>query len=401
MKVSGIPARAPGAPLWLLALLTFNGTLAMHIFAPALPNAEASLRAGPGSIRLTITFYVLGLAIGQLIHGPVSDRFGRRPVLMVGLAIYTAASLAAAVSANVYVLVAIRLLQALGGSAGLVLGRAIARDAAVESEATKRLALMHLMIVVGSGIAPVVGSALVVLSGWRVIFIALGALGVINMLLTWRLLTETSGGEARHRRSVLRNYGRLVGSRTFVGFAIGGGCATTSLYAFIGAAPFIFVDQLHRSTREVGLYLAINVLGLWLGSLAARWVADRIPTGRLLVQGNLLSLLGAAILLITATVGYLNVLTIVLPMMLFSFGVGIASPAALSAAMGVNPLVAGSASGLYGFVQMGVGALCTSLAGIGGDPLLSVALVLSAAAVLAQMFFALALRARGRTIGNA
>ena len=138
----------------------------------------------------------------------------------------------------------------------------------------------------------------------------------------------------------------------------------------------------------------INVLGLWFGSLAARSIADRIATKGLLVGGNLLSLLGAAALLGAATAGYLNVVSVVLPMMLFSFGLGIASPAALSAAMGVNPIVAGSASGLYGFVQMIVGALCTSLAGIGGNPLLSAALVLSAAAILAQMSFALALRTR-------
>ena len=399
-QITDIRASAPRAPLWLLALLTFNGTLALHIFVPALPDAATNLRAGPGSMRLTISFYMLGLAIGQLVHGPMSDRFGRRSVLIVGLIIFTAASLAAALGTNVHVLIAIRLVQAFGGSAGLVLGRAIVRDAAVKSDATKRLALMSLMIVIGSGIAPLIGSTLVVALGWRAIFVALAAFGVTNLLLTWRLLAETGGGGAHDRRSVLWTYRHLVGSRAFLGFAVGGGCATTSSYAFIAAAPFIFVDQLHRPETEVGLYLALNVVGLWLGSLAASRIAERIPTTRLLVQGNLLSLVGAAVLLMMASVGYLSVPSIMLPMMLFSFGIGIASPAALSAAMNVNPVVAGSASGLYGFVQMAVGALCTSLAGIGSNPLLSAALVLSTAAVLAQTFFALALRTRGTAIDN-
>lgn len=368
----------------------------MHIFVPALPDAATNLRAAPGAMQLTISVYILGLAVGQLFYGPVSDRFGRRPVLLFGLAIYTAASLAAAASPTVHVLIAIRLLQAFGGSAGLVLGRAIVRDAAVGSDATKRLALMNLMIVVGSGVAPVIGSALVATTGWRAIFIALGALGATYLLLTWRLLAETSGGTALDGRSVLRGYRRLVGSRAFLGFAVGGGCATTSLYAFVGAAPFIFVDQLHRPVREVGSYLALNVLGLWLGSLTASRIADRIPTRRLLVRGNLLSLLGAAVLLIVAITGHLSVLSIVLPMMLFSFGIGVASPAALSAALGVDPAVAGSASGLYGFTQMAIGAICTTLASLGSDPVLSAALVLSSAAVLAQVSFALALRALGR-----
>ncbi len=351
-------------------------------------------------MRLTISFYILGLAIGQLVHGPVSDRFGRRSVLIVGLIIFTAASLAAALSANVHVLIAIRLLQAFGGSAGLVLGRAIVRDVAVKSEATKRLALMSLMIAFGSGIAPLVGSILVVALGWRAIFVALAAFGVTNLLLTLRLLAETSGGRAPGRQSVLWSYRHLAGSRAFLGFAIGGGCATTSLYAFAAAAPFIFVDQLHRPETEVGFYLALNIVGLWLGSLAASRIAERIPTTRLLVRGNLVSLVGAAVLLIMVSMGSLSVPSIVLPMMLFSFGSGMAAPAALSAAMTVNPMVAGSASGLYGFVQMAVGALCTSLAGIGSNPLLSAALVLSAAMVLAQTFFALALRTCGTTIDN-
>lgn len=387
-------------PLWLLALITFSGTLAMHVFVPALPEAKTDLAASAASMQLTISFYIFGLAIGQLIYGPVSDHLGRRPVLIFGLVIYVAASIMAAFAPNVHALIATRLLQAFGGGAGLVLGRAIVRDGSATSDATKRLAIMNLMVVLGPGLAPLVGTALATTTGWRSIFIALCMFGLINLLLTWRLLPETSSGKGHDTRTVLRNYRQLVGSRAFLGYAVGGGCATTSMYAFVGAAPFIFVGQLHRPIQEVGVYLAINIIGLWLGSLTASRLAGRVPINRMLVQGNLLSVLAAIALLFIVIAGLLSVTSTVLLMMAFTFGAGLASPAALAEAMSVNPMVAGSASGLYGFVQMAVGAICTSLAGIGPNPALSSAFVLSVAGVLAQASFSMALRARRRTINS-
>ncbi len=129
-----IGSQPPAAPLWLLALMTFSGTLAMHIFVPALPIAAEGLHAKPGTMQLTVSLYIVGLAVGQLFYGPLSDRFGRRPVLMGGLALYAAAGLAAALAPNALMLIAARLLQAFGGCAGLVLGRAIVRDTALPQE---------------------------------------------------------------------------------------------------------------------------------------------------------------------------------------------------------------------------------------------------------------------------
>lgn len=392
------PTRVKRAPLWLLALITFSGTTAMHVFVPALPQAATDLGASANAMQLTMSFYIAGLAIGQLIYGPVSDHFGRRPVLIVGLVIYAVAGFGAAFAPNVDALIAARLLQSLGGCAGLVLGRAIVRDGSTTTDAAKRLALMNLMVTVGPGMAPLIGGALVTTAGWRSILLALCVLGAANLLLTWRLLPETSDGSGHDTRAVLRNYRHLIRSRAFLAYAIGGGCATTSIYAFIGAAPFIFVDDLHRPEHEVGVYLAINIVGLWLGSLAASRLADRVPTNRLLVHGGLLSLLGAVAFLLAVLIGILNVPLTVLTMVVFSFGVAVASPAALAEALSINPLVTGSASGLYGFTQMAIGAICTSLVGIGGSPALAAAVVLCAAGIIGQALFWMALRARSRTI---
>ena len=387
----------PHAPLWLLAMITFSGTLAMHVFVPALPAAATDLGVGVATMQMTVSLYILGLALGQLFYGPVSDRFGRRVTLMVGMTLYTVAGGAAALAPGAGTLIAARLAQALGGCAGLVLARAIVRDVVAADEAARRLALMNLMVTLGPALAPLLGSALVLHLGWRSIFVLLTGLGVANLLLAWRLLPETAIiGRAIDTAGLLRNYLRLLRSPAFLGYAIGGGCATTSMYAFIAVAPFVFAQQLHRPAYEVGPLLALLVLGVWIGSVLASRLVGRVPLRRLLIGANALSVLAAFLLLAVVLADRLSVAWVVLTMFLFTLGVGTAAPAALAQALGVNPLVIGSASGLYGFTQMAVGALCTALAGLGPDPALAAALVLATAGAVAQLSFWIATKAACR-----
>jgi DHA1 family bicyclomycin/chloramphenicol resistance-like MFS transporter len=388
-------SRPVHAPLWLLALATFSGTLGMHIFVPALPSAAADLGTGIAAMQSTVSLYILGLATGQLFYGPLADWLGRRPVLMGGLALYTVAGLVAALAPQVHVLIAARLFQALGGCAGLVLGRTIVRDTAAPSEAARRLALMNLMITAGPSLAPIAGGALATTWGWRSVFLALTGLGVVCLFFAWRMLPETGTPSSGSGVSVLaRNYRRLLGSRAFLGFSVGGGCATTSMYAFIASAPFIFVNQLHRSVHESGIYIAFLVSGMWLGSALTSRLIAKVSLDRLLIRANAVSVLAAFVFLAAVLLDHLSVPLIIGTMFLFTVGVGSASPAALTQAISVDPQVIGSASGLYGFTQMAVGAFCTMLAGIGSNPALSSALVLAASGVVAQLSFAMALRNR-------
>jgi DHA1 family bicyclomycin/chloramphenicol resistance-like MFS transporter len=386
----------PWVPLWLLALFTLSGTLAMHIFVPALPVAAKDLGASNAAMQMTVSLYIFGLAVGQLVHGPLSDRFGRRPTLIVGLALYTVAGLAAALAPGAYSLIAARLFQAFGGCAGLVLGRAIVRDTAAPREAARRLALMNLMVTVGPGVAPLIGSAMASTFGWRSIFFLLCALGISNLLFAWRLLPET-GAPASNKNALTlaRHYRQLLGSGSFLGYSVGGGCATTAMYAFIASAPFIFENQLHRPAHEVGIYLAILVSGVWLGSVLASRLITRVSIRRLLVWANMMSVLVAFMFLGAVLSGYLSVAVTIGCMFVFTLGVGIAAPAALTQAISVNPHVIGSASGLYGFTQMAVGGLCTALAGVGSDPALATAIVLAAAGVVGQISFWIALHRQG------
>jgi DHA1 family bicyclomycin/chloramphenicol resistance-like MFS transporter len=378
--------RAP--PLGLLALLTLSGTLGMHIFAPALSIAARDLDVGAGAMQATISFYVLGLAVGQLVYGPLSDRFGRRPMMMGGLALYTVAGAAAALAPGVHGLIAARVFQAFGGCAGLALGRAMVRDVAGPVDSARQLALLNLMVVLGPGIAPAIGGAMASTAGWRSILWLLCALGAGLFALAWRLLPETTpGGSDSNIAELATNYRQLLGSPAFLGFAIGGGCATTSMYAFIASSPFIFVDRLNRPAYEVGVYLAVLVAGIWLGSALASRLVGGLPMRRLLVGANLISILAAFTFLTAVLTDHLSVALTVGPMFLYTLGAGLASPMALTEAVSVNSRVIGSASGLYGFIQMAVGASCTALAGFGRDPALAAALVLAGAGVVAQISF--------------
>lgn len=390
------PAVRPRAPLALLGLIAFSGTLAMHIFVPALPIAAQDLHVGIPAMQMTISLYILGLAFGQLIHGPLSDRFGRRPILMIGLAIYTVGGLGAALAPDIDTLIATRVLQAFGGCAGLVLARAMVRDTSAPKDAVRRQALMNLVVTLAPGVAPLIGGALANTAGWRSLFLVLTGLGVVNFILTWRLLPETGTSSRGGAVGLIRAHGYLLRSPAFLGFAVGGGCATTAVYAFIAAAPFIFTRELHRATSEIGPYISVLILGIWIGSMLASRLIARMPIRRLLVGANAVSVVAAFVFLASVLSGHLSVTLTIATMFVFTLGVGTAAPAALTEAISVEPAVIGSASGLYGFAQMAIGALCTALVGIGGSPSLAAALVLAAAGLVAQASFWIAARHQAR-----
>ena len=384
---------APAPPMWLLVLITISGTMAMHMFVPALPDAARSLGTTPGQMQMAISIYIIGLAAGQLCYGPLSDALGRRPMLITGLALYALGSVAAAFAPNLGTLLAARLLQALGGCAGLALGRAIVRDTTQAESAIRELALLNLMIMVGPGLAPVVGGAVSAAVGWRAIFGLLAIGGVLTLVFTWRLLPETGHPSGRFGvRSLAADYRDLLTSRRFVGFALGGGSATTCVYAFLSAAPFIFVNELHEPVHMVGVYAGLMVLGMAAGNALTSVLARRVSGARLLRIGTTLSLASGVVLLSIVLTGHLTLLNTIGVMLFFTCGCGMTSPAALAQAVSVDPRLVGSASGLYGCTQMAIGAACTALAALGGDPARAALVVMVVATALAQVAFTVALR---------
>ncbi|WP_424137635.1 multidrug effflux MFS transporter [Roseomonas chloroacetimidivorans] len=391
-------APRPRVPLWLLALITFSGTVGMYIFVPALSQAAQALDATTGAMQLTISLYVLGLAVGQPIYGPLADRFGRRPVLMGGLLLYTLSGLATLLAMNAGTLIIARLFQALGGCSGVVLGRAIVRDTAGPKEAAQRLALLNVMVTVGPGLAPLVGTAIVETAGWHFVLVALCLLGAANLVFTWRMLPETGRSTAGvSSASILQDYLRLLRSPVFLGYSICGGCVTTAAYAFFSSAPFIFHD-LGRPPHEAGIYLTVLVVGISIGNALASRLIGRMQIDRVLAWASLMGVVAVFVLLGVVLAGKLTVAIAVGTMFVFTLGVGIAGPSALAQAISLNPRVTGSASGIYGFIQMAVGSICSALAGLGSNAALSAALVLAGAGIVGQVAFRTALYGKKRVV---
>ncbi|MFO1192291.1 MAG: multidrug effflux MFS transporter [Rhodoferax sp.] len=375
-------------PLWPLALITLSGTSAMHMFVPALPVAAQDLGSSAALVQLTISVYIFALGLGQLVVGPLSDSFGRRPLLLGGLLLFTAAGLAAAFAPNVHLLIVARFAQALGGCVGVLLPRAIVRDTDGAERAVRRLALMGLMTMIGPGLSPLLGGALAQTLGWRAVFAVLAGLGTLNLLLAWRLLPET-GSPVGHisLASVRRDYRVLLGTSRFVAMAIGGACSSTATYAYITAAPFLFVQQLHRPPTDVGLYLGLMIVGAVVGNALAGRLAGRVPAERLMIGAHRLSALCALAFFLSTLLQGPQVGTIVALMFLHAMGAGMCGPVVSVQVLGIVPGLIGSASGLYGFVQMLIGALSAALVTLHPDAGLSASVVMLAFGILGQACF--------------
>ncbi|WP_216599910.1 Bcr/CflA family efflux MFS transporter [Sphingomonas sp. AP4-R1] len=375
-------------------MVTLSGTLAIHIFIPAMAMAAADLQATPAAMQLTTSFYVVGLALGQLVYGPLADRHGRRQTLLGGLALYTLGGLAAWTATDAGTLAAARLVQALGGCSGMVIARAVVRDTMGPARANRGLATMNLMMTAGPGIAPLIGGFVAEAFGWRSIMALLVLMGSISLLCVFLRLPETHmPGLPEPAGTILRRYLHLAFTPHFLGYAVGGAFATTSWYAFIGAAPGIFFVGLGQTPRATGVCMGIIVGGLWIGTVVGWRLAGRLTAERLLITGSLLSLV-AAILFLFVMIAMNSVTLVTSVMFLFTAGIGIAGPAALAQALGANDAMIGSASGLYGFVQMAMGALCTAAVNLGRDPGLWAACVMLAAGIGAQVMFRMGRAAR-------
>jgi DHA1 family bicyclomycin/chloramphenicol resistance-like MFS transporter len=349
----------------LLAAITGSGTLALHMFVPALPAVAQHFAASAGAAQLTLTVYLIGIAGGQLIYGPLSDRFGRRPVLITALSVFLAATVAAGLAPHLDLLIAARFVQAIGACGGLVLGRAMVRDSAAPDQAARRLALLVMVMTTAPALAPLIGAQIETWMGWRGIFGVLGVFVTALLIASVLTLGETSRTRTAlpHLGAMLAVYGRLLANAEFRGYAVAGACMSTSIYAFLSASPFLFVDVLHRPMGEVGFYYMAVVVGITMGSWLASGLAARLGAVILLRIGAVCGFVGAAALLLVDMSGWLSVTTMLAAMCVYALGCGMSSPTATAQAIGVDLKAIGAASGLYGFIQMSFGALCTLLAG--------------------------------------
>jgi MFS transporter, DHA1 family, multidrug resistance protein len=390
---TGNPTSTRRPSLGILIAVTALGPMALNILIPSMPGLTAVFGVDYGTIQLTLTLYLLGLAVAQLFMGPLSDRLGRRPVLLGGIALFLVGSLAAALAQTIEMLIAARVVQAIGGCAGLVLGRAIVRDTHSREQSASMIGYITMAMVVAPMLAPLIGGYLDHWFGWRSTFFTVLAVGALVLGLAWFMLHET-----HHDRRIgvpptemLHGFGVLLRSPAFAGYAVNVSFTTAVFFAFLAGAPYIMIELMDRPSSEYGLYFMMNAVSYMAGNFASGRLATRIGPDRMILTGSVLALAGVA-LLITLVVGTeMTPLLLFAPVMFVGIANGLSLPSAIASAISLRPDLAGTASGLVGFLQMMVGALATLLVGeLQDDTAFPMAAVMSSAALIAFIGYGLA-----------
>lgn len=355
----------------VLALLIALGPMSTDMYLPSLPAIGAALGADHREVQLTLSGFLVGFAIGQVLYGPISDRLGRKPVLAAGLILYGVASALCALAWSIEALIAARFLQALGAAGPIVLARAVVRDLYEGERAGQELSRMGTIMGIVPAIAPVVGALLEVAFGWRANFIGALALGGTTLWLVVMRLPETLRQRITTPLSIpaiLRDFGALLRARHFRLHALLATATYGGLFAFISGSSFVLQGQYGASELEFGIAFGVCAGAYVAGTVFGRWLARRRGmAGAIAIGAGLLA--GAGVLMISAiALGPHHALTVVLPMMLYMIGVGVAFPLTQASALMPYPDRAGSASSLIGFVQMTSAAFIGIAVGAGlGD----------------------------------
>jgi DHA1 family bicyclomycin/chloramphenicol resistance-like MFS transporter len=355
------------APLLLLAALSAIAPLSMDLYLPALPDVEEEFASGQSTVQLTLTAVAVGLAVGQLLAGPLSDRFGRRGPLLLGLGVYVLSTLLSAFAPSVWVLVAIRALEGMAGAAGIVLARAIVRDLYSGVEAARVFALLASVSTAAPVIAPVLGGQLLRLTEWRGLFVALSLIGLILLVASLTRMPETLPPDRRvggGLRTTVSNARELLGQRRFLGNVLAQGFGFGALFTYISTSSFTLQDGYGLSAQQFSLVFAMNGIGIMVGAQLSRVLVGRLGPRRLLVTGLGVQSTGSAVLVVAALTD--AGLPVVLPVLcLVVAATGWIMPNATALAMAGAARSAGTASALLGVAQFAIGGLTAPLAGLG------------------------------------
>lgn len=348
--------------LALLAMVTAIGFCALHTIVPAMPLLARVFDDTPGHVQLVLTLYLVEIAGGQVVYGPLSDRFGRRPVLTAGLTIFLVGTLLCGIAWSVTVLVAGRVLEGIGACAGIVLGRAIIRDVYEREAAARGIAIMMMAMTLPSALSPAIGAYVTEWVGWRAIFALLAILGAIVLGLTVTRLPETNTRPSRVTLvGMAGSYIALARSPAFLGFALCSACTSASWFTFIASAPHVLSDALGEPPSTYGLMILLPMATFVLGSAVAVRFVQRLGSPRVLILGRAIAVAAAVAMGLWYSCAGLSVWSVFVPIALCEIGDGLSQPAVLAAGLSIHPRLAGTASGLMGFLQMTIAAVGTGV----------------------------------------
>jgi MFS transporter, DHA1 family, multidrug resistance protein len=345
----------------LLVALGSFGPLTMSIYTPVMPSVGHDLAATPDNVKLTLTTYMLGFAIGQLFYGPLSDRYGRRPVLIGGLLFFTATTFGCSFAGSVGDLIALRVLQGLGAASGSVLGRALTRDAYTFKEMPLVMSWISLGQNIAPSLAPTIGGFLGAWVGWRATFWFVGGFGTILFLVALLGLGETNKfrGERINLVGLLRGSAEMLRDRRFLGHILPLGFAFAMNFGMLAGVPFILQESLGFSPQEFGLIVLLSVGGFTAGTFVNNRLVGRVAPAAIIGFSGWFHVAALLIMAALSLAGVVTWWAIIGPHMLLSFGTGMIVANANAGAVGMYPRLAGTASSLAGLAQMGMGAMGT------------------------------------------
>ncbi|MFD1555445.1 Bcr/CflA family multidrug efflux MFS transporter [Paraburkholderia silviterrae] len=365
--MSHSPRRRPdGRLILLLGALAACGPLATDMYLPSLPAIAQSFGVSAAAAAMTLTSFMAGFSIGMLLYGPLSDAYGRRPVLLGGIALFTLASIACWLSYSAGELTFVRFLQALGAGAASVLARAIARDAHEPSDAAKVLSMVAIVTSIGPLLAPLIGGQLLLLGGWRVVFVALTLFGLACCVAAWLRVPETWPAEKRESAAVLRSfaaYGRLLRDPLVWGHMLCGGMAFAAMFTYISATPFVYIEYFHVSPQHYGLFFGANVFGIMLGNVLNTRFIGRMGTLRMVSMASTVSIAASFFVALMCVTGWGGLWSIVTGLFFVVGVVGLLSANCATDLMYRYPKNAGAAAAVFGATQLGLGAFASVVIG--------------------------------------
>lgn len=354
-------------PIWLLAGLISLGPLSTDLYLPALPAIARAFSTDAAGVQWTLSGFLLAFAPSQLVYGPLADRFGRRPAMLWGLVLFLAGTAACAAAPSLGVLVAARLVQAIGACAGPVVARAVVRDTVSPERAPAVFATMAGLMSLAPAIGPVLGGVVTALSGWRASFVLLGVAGVVVLVATNQRLGETApvlDRRALDPAALARAYGGLLVHRWFLGHAAVATASYTGLFCFISGSSHVIQRGLGVSPEAYGVIFASAVAGYLAGSLIVRRITGQV-TGRTMMRwGSLWCLVCGWAGPLALTLAGPSLATVAAPLILYMVGFAVVQPNAQAGAIAPFPAMAGRASALLGCLQWSIAALAGLLLGL-------------------------------------
>lgn len=388
-------ALSPASVAFVLFLGSLSALppLAIDMGLPGLGQLQASLHTSASHAALTLSLFLLGFAVAPLLLGPMADRYGRRPILLAGLAVFTVAGIGCALAPSIHSLLWFRVLQGLGAGASAMLPVVIVRDLFTGAEARARMSYVTLVLGIGPIIAPALGAIIMAFSGWREIYAVLGACGALVLFFAWRGFAESAPVGQRNSlnpRAILASYRQVLSHRVFLGFALVNGLAFASMFAYISASPLVLMGNLGLSSFSYSVVFAITAGALVVGSMLNGWAASRNIHPRLIFR-TALGLLAAAPLVLTALVvaGVQHLAVITVLVALSTFSLGIIMPNATHGALQPMGRIAGVAAAVLRAIQMVLGAAASGLVALlyDGTTALAMGGVMALCGVLAGLVF--------------